>query len=87
MAFESLGEEAFGGSCVAPSLNQYVNDGAVLVDGAPKIMALALDVDEHFIDKPVISQGSLFSSQLACKLWPEPATPATNGFVAERYAQ
>ena len=41
-----------------------VNDVAVLIDGSPKIIALALDVDEHFIEQLVISQGTLLSSQL-----------------------
>ena len=57
-------EEALGGSPVAPSLKQAVNDGAVFIDGSPKIVALALDVDEHFIEQLVISQGTLLSSQL-----------------------
>jgi hypothetical protein len=52
--FELRAKEALGGSCVAPSLKQYVNDVAVLIDGAPEIMALALDVDEHFIEKSVV---------------------------------
>ncbi|MFT5393642.1 MAG: hypothetical protein ACI8PT_003844, partial [Gammaproteobacteria bacterium] len=36
--------------------------------GTPKIVALSLDVDEDFIEQPVINQSSLFSSRLACKL-------------------
>ncbi|MGK0172399.1 MAG: hypothetical protein ACI9W2_004135 [Gammaproteobacteria bacterium] len=49
-------------------MKQDVNDVAVLVDGTPKIVALSLDVDEDFIEQPVINQSSLFSSRLACKL-------------------
>jgi hypothetical protein len=36
-------------------LKQDVNDVAVLVDGAPKMVALALNVYEHFIDQLVTS--------------------------------
>ena len=86
LAFETLAEDALGGSPVTPSLKQDVNDVAVLVDGSPKIVAVALDVDEHFIERPVISQHSLFTVQLAGKLGPESATPTANRFVADRYA-
>jgi hypothetical protein len=34
-------------------------------------MASTLDVDEHFIEQPVIGQGSLFAFQLAGELGPE----------------
>ena len=55
MPFEKLTEKSLGSSSVAPWLKQNVNDVAVLVDGAPKIMASTLDVDEHLIEQPVIS--------------------------------
>ncbi|MGK0169887.1 MAG: hypothetical protein ACI9W2_001610 [Gammaproteobacteria bacterium] len=49
-------------------------------------MASTLDVDEPLIEKAAISQGSLFSFQLAGKLGPESATPTANKFVADGYA-
>jgi hypothetical protein len=47
---------------------------------------LALDVDEHFIEQPVISQGPLYSSQFAGKLLPESATSTENRLVADGYS-
>ncbi|MFT5394140.1 MAG: hypothetical protein ACI8PT_004347, partial [Gammaproteobacteria bacterium] len=59
------------GSPVAPSLKQDVNDVAVLVDGGPKIVALALDVDEHFIEQPAfpVCVSDVFDSGRGLAAW------------------
>lgn len=42
---EELAKQAFGGASVAATLNQSIEDKAVLIDGAPKPVLFAIDCD------------------------------------------
>src|SRR6201984_797824 len=60
-ALQQLAEEPRGRGCVAPALDQNVEDISVLVDRAPKIVLLAADPDEHLVHVPLVAG-----------LWPPP---------------
>src|SRR5690348_5030030 len=60
-ALQQLAEEPRGRGCVAPALDQNVEDISVLVDRAPQIVLLAADPDEHLVHVPLVSG-----------LWPAP---------------
>ena len=55
LPFEKFTEKAPGGSAITPSLQQYVDDVAVLVNGTPQIVALRLYIHEHLIQEPVVA--------------------------------
>src|SRR5215510_6972629 len=58
---QQLAEEPRGRGCVAPALDQNVEDISGLVDRAPKIVLLAADPDEHLVHVPLVAG-----------LWPPP---------------
>ena len=55
-ALEQLLEEALGRLGAAPALHQNVEHRAVLVDGAPKVVTLAADADEHLVQVPLVAR-------------------------------
>ncbi len=61
LSSQCLGEEPLRSFCVAPLLHQQVDDVAVLVIGAPKVVDPPADPDEYLIDLPGISQTALSS--------------------------
>jgi hypothetical protein len=48
-------EESLGGFGVTACLNQDIEHDTVLIDGAPEIVQLALDPDEHRIEVPFVA--------------------------------
>src|SRR5690349_12155602 len=60
-ALQQLAEEPHGRGCVAPALDQNVEDISGLVDRAPKMVLLAADPDEHLVHVPLVAG-----------LWPPP---------------
>ena len=81
---EQLAEESSGGSATTPALKQDIDNVAVLVHCARKIVPLALYVDEHLVQELVIPQCWLPSSQVVRVMETEATTPTSNGFVANR---
>ena len=51
---QQLAEELFCGLFVPAALHQDVQDVAILIHGAPQVMLLAIDLDEHLIEVPFI---------------------------------
>src|ERR1700676_2151197 len=51
-AFQQPSKETFGGSGIPPWLNENVENNAVLIHGAPKIVLHALNPDEPPIKVP-----------------------------------
>jgi hypothetical protein len=70
-AFQQLAEKALGCFGIPAALNQDVQDIAVLVDGAPEIMLLALNAHEHFIHMPFVTWAWPTSTQLLRDVLPE----------------
>jgi len=53
--FKELPEEAFGGSGIAPVLNEDVEHNAILIHGTPEIVLHALDPDEDLVQMPFVA--------------------------------
>ncbi len=53
--FQQFSEEPLGCSFVATALYKNIEHGAVLVDGPPQIVLLAVDLQKNFINVPLIS--------------------------------
>jgi hypothetical protein len=63
-AFEELAEELLGGLLIPPTLDQNVEDMAVLIDRSPQIMMLTLDCQKDLIQMPLIPRLQPAAAQL-----------------------
>ena len=63
-----------------------INDFAILVNGPPKVLLLAVDLDEYFIDVEGVAIASVFSLQAAGIYGAELDTPEPDGFSGYSYA-
>jgi hypothetical protein len=79
---QQLAKEAHSGKTVALRLYQNVNDGAVLVDRTPEIVLRAIDLQEHFVQEPFVTQLGPFPLQFVCIGSSEDIAPATDRLVA-----
>ena len=51
-------------SCAVPSsLQKYINDLPVLINGAPQVLLPALNLYEHFVDEKCISKSVMSTLQ------------------------
>ena len=66
---------------VPTGLDEKVNQVTVLVHGAPQILALTVDRDEDFVQKPRISESTLTSLQPPGVIGAELPAPLPNSFV------
>ena len=66
---------------VPTGLYEDVNQVTVLVHGAPQILALTVDRDEDFVQKPRISESTLTSLQPPGVIGAELPAPLPNRFV------
>ncbi len=53
---EELAEKLPGSSFVPSTFHENIKDVAVLIDGAPQIMPLAIDLQEYFVAVPFVSR-------------------------------
>ncbi len=51
-AFQQLAEESLRCFLTSLTLHQNIKDIAILIDGPPQLMLLALDLQKHFIQVP-----------------------------------
>ena len=63
LTLQELSEESPRRTPVPTGLDEKVNQVTVLVHGAPQILALTVDRDEDFVQKPRISESTLTSLQ------------------------
>src|SRR5712692_4375874 len=56
-------QERFGRVLITPLLHQYVEDDAVLVDGTPQPVALAVDLQLHLVQMPFVTRPCTSSTQ------------------------
>ena len=66
---------------VPSGLDEEVDQVPVLVHGAPEILALPVDRDEDFVQKPRIAESALSALQPPGVLGAELHAPLPNGFV------
>ena len=55
-AFEEFTEELLRRSLVSPALDEDIEHVAILVNCPPEIGGLAVDLQKHFIQKPLVSR-------------------------------
>ena len=82
--FEQLAEEFFRGGFVASTLNQDIQQIAVLVDSPPQIMLFAADFKKHLIEMPFVASLRTASTHLVGRVLAEFPAPLSNGFVGHR---
>ncbi len=66
---------------VPTGLYENVDHIAILINGAPEILPLSVDVHEHFVQEPRISEATLPSSQLPRIVGAEFPAPLPHRFV------
>src|SRR5215469_5404781 len=66
---------------IAARLHQNIDYVAILVDGAPEILQLAVDSKEDLVQMPVVAEPALSSLQLADIICAELLTPSPNRFI------
>ena len=74
-------KEPLGCTLIAARLQQNIEDITVLIHGTPKILLLAVDSDEEFVQIPGITEASLFSLKTSGIVGSEFPAPPPDGFV------
>ena len=80
-ALEKLAKEPFGGFGIASTLDENVEGIALLVDGPPERVVLAIQGDDHFIQVPFIAPSGLSAAQLMGEGLAELQAPLPQGLV------
>ena len=75
LAFQELTEEALGSTLVLTALHENIQDVTVLVDGAPKILAFALNRHGNLIEEPTVTERSAPLSKASRVVEAKPGTP------------
>ena len=68
LSLKELAKEAIGRTPIAARLDENIDQVAVLVDGAPEILPLTLDLHEDFVQVPRVAEATLLPSETACVL-------------------
>src|SRR5947208_5832805 len=83
---QQLAKEAHASEPVALWLHQNIDHNTVLIHRAPKVMPLAVNVEEHLIKMPFVSRPGT-ASPYPCRVQvAELLTPAADRFVADQHA-
>jgi hypothetical protein len=81
MASQKPLKEALCSGAIPAALKKHVHHVSVLVDRAPQIVLLAVDLDEDFIDKKCIAISLMLALQSLGAFGTEIDTPEPNGFA------
>jgi hypothetical protein len=76
-------EEPLRSVGIAPGLNQNIEHNAILIDGAPKIVQLALDPNEHLVEVPLVSWSWPTASHAVGESCAEFQAPASHRLVGD----
>ena len=80
---EQLPEEALRRFGIPAALHQDVEHGTVLVDGAPEVVPLAADSEEHLIEMPLVPGSRPTPAQPVGEALRELQAPAPDRLVGE----
>ena len=80
---EQFAHQLDGGRPVSTTLDQDLEDLALMVDGTPQIHELAGDPDDHFVEMPAIARSRTAPSQAPSDRRSEFEPPTANAFVGE----
>jgi hypothetical protein len=83
---EQLAHQLDGRRPVATTLDQDLEDLALVIDGTTQIHLLARDPDDHFVEMPAIARSRTAPSQSASDRRSEFEHPTANAFVGEAEA-
>jgi len=86
LSVQQSAKEPLGCTLIAARLQQNIDDITVLIHGTPKIMLLAVDSDEKFVQIPGITEASLFLLRTSGKVGSEFPAPLADGFVRNNYS-
>src|SRR4051794_4168782 len=75
VSLQQLAHQLHRRSPVAPPLDQYIEDLAFVVDGAPEIHPLAADSDDHLVEMPLAARTRTIGAQTAGEYRPEFENP------------
>ncbi len=81
LTFQEFPKEFSRRAPVPAGLDEEVDQVTVLVDRTPQILALTVDRDEDFVQKPRITEAALSSLQPPGVVGAELLAPLPNGFV------
>ena len=79
-------EEALGCGGISPALHEKIEHHAVLVDRAPEVVQLALDLQEHFIEVPGVARSRPPLAEPAGKVGAEPEAPLSDALMTDNDA-
>ena len=83
LTLEQLSKEALCGAPITTRLDEDVDHIAVLVDGTPEILTLALDADEELVQVPRIAQSPFSPPQCPRVLGADLSAPVANALVGD----
>jgi len=83
MIFQQPLEKALCSSAVAPLLKKHFNHLTILIDRAPKILLLTLDLHEHFIDEKGIAMALVPPLESLGEFGSKLDAPQTNRLIAD----
>lgn len=81
--FEELAEKAFCCFFVAPTLDQNIQDVAILIHCSPQVVPLPMDGEEDLIQVPFVTTARATTAQFIGVGLPKLETPLPNRFVRD----
>jgi len=81
LALQEFSKESLRRTPVPTGLHENVDYVAVLIDGTPQILPLAVDCDEHFVQEPHVAEPALATLQTPSVIGTELRAPLPNGFM------
>ena len=82
-ALEQLAQELLRRLLIAPALDQDIEDVVVLIDGAPQVMAFAINRQKHFVQVPFVAWLGASTLQPIRVVLPKFQTPLADGFMGD----
>ncbi len=86
LTLQQLEEEPFGGFPITVRLDENIDHVTILINGAPEILAFALDRDEDLVQVPRITEATLPTLQATGVLRTKLEAPKPDRLVRNCYA-
>ena len=86
LALQHLAKETLSSPLISFLRHENIDHVTVLIHCLPKGVELSVDLDEDFVDKPVLAKSAPFPSQRPSKGWAELAAPVSNRLVGDNHA-
>ena len=83
---QELAKEEHGCEAITLSLDQNVENNAMLIDGSPKVVSDAVDFEKDLVQMPLVTRAGTPSPQAISELLAELVAPAPDCFVAHQHA-